>query len=78
MVATGLADFSLQLHRGRPWAYAAFAATVRGAGGAFSYLDGSSRLRSGRPALFSNRRVHDGALDLLGALEARCAPEVES
>lgn len=65
MVAAGTADACLQV-QGAPWDYAAFAALVHIAGGTFSYLDGSTELEGLRPAVFSNRKVHDQVLDALG------------
>jgi histidinol-phosphatase len=64
MVAEGSLDVCLQLE-GAPWDYAAFASVVQAAGGAFSYLDGSSILSGVRPAIFSNGMVHQAALDAI-------------
>jgi len=64
MVAAGQTDACLQLD-GALWDYAAFAAIVRVAGGAFSYVDESSERGGPRPAVFSNGRVHDEVLTVL-------------
>lgn len=68
MVAAGEVDVCLQL-QGAPWDYAAFAAIVAVAGGAFSYLDGTSDFEGAglRPALFSNGRIHADVLALLAS-----------
>jgi histidinol-phosphatase len=65
MVAEGAIEVCLALD-GAPWDHAAFAAIVTAAGGRFSYLDGSTRLRDGmNAALYSNGLVHDAALAAL-------------
>ena len=65
MVAEGALEVCLSLD-GAPWDHAAFAAIVTAAGGKFSYLDGSTRLRDGmNAALYSNGLVHDAALAAL-------------
>lgn len=64
MVASGETDVCLQLD-GELWDYAAFAAIVAVAGGAFSYVDGEPAATAPRPALFSNGLVHAAVLDVL-------------
>jgi histidinol-phosphatase len=61
MVAEGQAEICLQLSGG-PWDFAAFAAIVQTAGGSFSYLDGSTRLRPRGAAMFTNGGLHSGVL----------------
>jgi len=65
MVAEGEADFCLQLSGG-PWDFAAFAVIVETAGGAFSYLDGSTELRPKGRAAFTNGALHPAVLAVLG------------
>ena len=70
MVAEGEAEFCVQLSGG-PWDYAALAVIVQAAGGAFSYLDGSTELRPKGRAVFTNGPVHPDVLAAIG-----CGPEV--
>jgi len=65
-VADGRADACVQLGGG-PWDFAALAAIVTEAGGAFSDLGGAWDIYGGGPALFSNGRVHRAALNALGS-----------
>ncbi|MFA9429512.1 inositol monophosphatase [Egicoccus sp. AB-alg2] len=64
-VAAGEALACLHV-RGGPWDFAAFAAIVAGAGGRCTDLHGAPRLDHGGPVLYSNGRVHDEVLALLG------------
>jgi histidinol-phosphatase len=64
-VAAGDMEVCLQLE-GQPWDYGGFVGVVMGAGGRFGYLDGEQMLGLSRPALFTNRWVHEDALLALG------------
>ena len=70
MVAEGEADFCVQLSGG-PWNFAAFAVIVETAGGAFSYLDGSTELRPRGRASFTNGAPHPVVLAAVGGRPER-------
>lgn len=69
LVASGVLDVFLHLTAG-PWDLAAAVPILEEAGGRFSDLEGGRSVFLGS-ALFSNGRVHDEVVDLLGREESR-------